>query len=206
MRVYELAKKLGIESRILIPELVRLGIEVTSHSNALDESSVQRAMEALQGKPLPTVGDDGKKRSRKSTGKHPGVVSRKEREQGASGNVKEEPKKPEKKHILIKRKKVEDLPPVELEDGDASQISGDLGDSLSPAPISVSKVEDEHQTQEDASIPSAVEPPVDLTPTPEASGEVKEESSLATQGIGQTEEALISEKSEKKDSPCQIRR
>ena len=50
MRVYELAKKLGMESRLLIPELVRLGIEVTSHSNTLDEDTARRIMEALQGK------------------------------------------------------------------------------------------------------------------------------------------------------------
>jgi len=50
MRVYELAKQLGMESRLLIPELVRLGIEVTSHSNTLDDETARRIMEALQGK------------------------------------------------------------------------------------------------------------------------------------------------------------
>ena len=37
MRVYELAKQLGMENRELIPELKRLGIPVASHSSALDE-------------------------------------------------------------------------------------------------------------------------------------------------------------------------
>ena len=33
MRVYELAKQLGMENRELIPELKRLGIPVASHSS-----------------------------------------------------------------------------------------------------------------------------------------------------------------------------
>src|SRR5919112_2103450 len=50
MRVYELAKQLGMENRALIPELKRLGISVASHSSALDEAAVQRALEALMSK------------------------------------------------------------------------------------------------------------------------------------------------------------
>ena len=41
MRVHEIAKKLGMESRLLIPELVRLGIQVTSHSNAVEEDAAK---------------------------------------------------------------------------------------------------------------------------------------------------------------------
>ena len=50
MRVYELAKKLGMESRLLITELGRLGIEVSSHSNALDDETARRVIDAIQGK------------------------------------------------------------------------------------------------------------------------------------------------------------
>ena len=48
--VHEIAKKLGMESRLLIPELVRLGIQVTSHSNAVEEDAARWAMDVLQGK------------------------------------------------------------------------------------------------------------------------------------------------------------
>ena len=47
MRVYELAKKLGMDSRALIPELVRLGIEVTSHSNTLGDDDVKKSIDGF---------------------------------------------------------------------------------------------------------------------------------------------------------------
>ena len=47
MRVYELAKQLGMENRDLIPELKRLGITVASHSSALEPDVVQKALEKL---------------------------------------------------------------------------------------------------------------------------------------------------------------
>lgn len=50
MRVYELAKQLGMENRELIPELKRLGIPVASHSSALDDDSVRVALEKLTSK------------------------------------------------------------------------------------------------------------------------------------------------------------
>ncbi|MEK6618067.1 MAG: translation initiation factor IF-2 N-terminal domain-containing protein, partial [Nitrospirota bacterium] len=58
MRVHELAKKLGMENRDLIPELKRMGIAVVSHSSALDESAVQRALQKLtpKAKPAPKAG------------------------------------------------------------------------------------------------------------------------------------------------------
>ncbi|MYA28002.1 MAG: hypothetical protein F4Z24_01445, partial [Nitrospira sp. SB0666_bin_27] len=51
MRVYELAKKLGKESKVLIAELGKLGIAVSSHSNALSEEDLRKALKALSGKP-----------------------------------------------------------------------------------------------------------------------------------------------------------
>lgn len=47
MRVYELAKQLGMENQNLILELKRLGITVASHSSALDEATVQKALSKL---------------------------------------------------------------------------------------------------------------------------------------------------------------
>ena len=47
MRVYELAKKLGMENRVLIPELKKMGVSVTSHSSALDDEIVEKVMGKL---------------------------------------------------------------------------------------------------------------------------------------------------------------
>ena len=47
MRVYELAKKLGMENKDLIPELKKMGASVASHSSALDEDTVRKALEKL---------------------------------------------------------------------------------------------------------------------------------------------------------------
>ena len=114
MRVYELAKQLGMESRILISELVKLGIEVTSHSNALEDGDAERAISALQGKsPESSLSGGGTKKSSsvKST-KAKGAGKGGNRTSGALGL--DEPPKPEKKQILFKRKKEqEEVPPQE---------------------------------------------------------------------------------------------
>lgn len=47
MRVYELAKKLGMENRVLIPELKKMGVSVTSHSSALDDEIVEKVLGKL---------------------------------------------------------------------------------------------------------------------------------------------------------------
>jgi translation initiation factor IF-2 len=44
MRVYALAKQLGMENRDLIPELKRMGITVASHSSVLDDDVVQKVL------------------------------------------------------------------------------------------------------------------------------------------------------------------
>ena len=103
MRVYELAKQLGMENRELIPELKRLGIPVASHSSALDDDSVRVALEKLTSKV----------RSGEAAGAHEAKkVVRSSREAGASHErghaiAHEEPQKPDKKRILIKKKREE---------------------------------------------------------------------------------------------------
>ena len=122
MRVYELAKKLGKESRVLIAELGKLGIAVSSHSNALSEEDVQKALKALSGK-----ADRPTTTRKKATGSlKPGKVAKKPSASPAKGRgqalarekekaAEEEVRKPEKKHILIKRRKEEVAPPPEIE-------------------------------------------------------------------------------------------
>jgi translation initiation factor IF-2 len=103
MRVYELAKKLGMENRVLIPELKKMGVSVTSHSSALDDEIVQKVLEKLapqakgQG-----AGSDGEAPSKSihPTGQGKALTSK--------SQPIEEPAKPDKRRILIKRKKDEE--------------------------------------------------------------------------------------------------
>ncbi len=124
MRVYELAKKLGIENRDLLPELKKMGVTVASHSSALDQSVVQKVLEKLAPK--------GKGAGEAGLG-----VRSKAGEAGhavRSGVTKvsvEEPAKPDKRRILIKRKKEDEpaeavfqAPPSEVESAAAAAPSG----------------------------------------------------------------------------------
>lgn len=136
MRVHEIAKKLGLESRLVIPELVRLGIQVTSHSNAVEDDAARWAMDVLQGKIAdpkggsPAEGILGKGGMKKTSGrllKKDGATSGK----GGAGATTLEPQKPEKKHILIKKKKTEEelaaeaaeFPSIKEESAEAPEMS-----------------------------------------------------------------------------------
>ncbi|MGZ8373744.1 MAG: translation initiation factor IF-2 [Nitrospira sp.] len=104
MRVYELAKKLGMENRVLIPELKKLGVSVSSHSSTLEEEIVQKALDKLAAKST----SQGTGIEREVGAKLAEHTSR-GKTVAAKGPVVEEPLKPDKRRILIKRKK-EDEP------------------------------------------------------------------------------------------------
>ncbi|MER3425126.1 MAG: hypothetical protein C4293_19755, partial [Nitrospiraceae bacterium] len=128
MRVYELAKKLGMENRALIPELKRLGIAVSSHSSTLDDAAVRRILEKLmpQAAEVKDHGrSDGVRDEVTQKGLKKGSVSAKEaalgrevktsdgrelsKGQALKGTAaSEEPSKSDKKRILIKRKRTEE--------------------------------------------------------------------------------------------------
>jgi len=125
MRVYELAKQLGMENRDLIPELKRMGIAVASHSSALEDEAVHKALEKLGPKhKLSTKEADGGRDRHRDTDHQP-----------ASGKAAvvpvEEAAKPDKRRILIKRKKTDDAP-VEEAIGSvaAGPFSGTSTDSM----------------------------------------------------------------------------
>ena len=107
MRVYELAKKLGMENRVLIPELKKMGVSVTSHSNALDDEIVDKVLAKLapqlkgQG-----AGSEGEAPSKSIHGAGQG------KPMAGKSQPAEEPAKPDKRRILIKRKKEEE--PAEI--------------------------------------------------------------------------------------------
>ena len=104
MRVYELAKKLGMENRVLIPELKKMGASVSSHSSTLDDEIVQRVLDKLGSK---SKGDGTEIEG--GPGAKPGDHASHGKAMAARSHVVEEPSKPDKRRILIKRKK-EDEP------------------------------------------------------------------------------------------------
>jgi translation initiation factor IF-2 len=133
MRVYELAKKLGMENRVLIPELKKMGASVSSHSSTLDDEIVRKVLDKF-----------GSKCKSQGTGVEgePGAKSGEQPSHGKTmaavrSQIVEEPPKPDKRRILIKRKK-EDEPaevsvPAPIVEGERSAQPA----SLISAPPSV---------------------------------------------------------------------
>jgi len=134
MRVYELAKKFGMENRDLIPKLKEMGIAVASHSSALDEAAVQKALDKLSPKAKATH-EGGAEREQAGTepGKRDEVKKTSKLQKGAvavhdspnldrkavhetsksasqklASVILEEPPKPDKRRMLIKRRKTEE--------------------------------------------------------------------------------------------------
>ena len=140
MRVYALAKQLGMENRDLIPELKRMGITVASHSSVLDDDAVQKVLEKL-GPKLKAHGISTAREAETGAGRgersRVGMVS--DHAAGAKVGsaqavpVAEEPSKSDKRRILIKRKRVDDIPTEEaasLPTVESAGISGALIDTL----------------------------------------------------------------------------
>ncbi len=134
MRVYELAKKLGMENRVLIPELKKMGVPITSHSSTLDDEIVQKVMDKFASKskgPSSAAEEDLPSKSTQDAIRGKGTATK--------GHLVEESPKPDKRRILIKRKK-EDEPtevvsvaPV-FEDERSAQIGAISSVSAPPAP------------------------------------------------------------------------
>ena len=164
MRVYELAKKLGMENRALIPELKRLGISVASHSSTLDETAVEKVL----GQLAPKAGsaqrsgadaDAGSRRDAKSQGGRGAVPGRdaktsgREEERKSVAAVVDEAPKADKKRILIKRKKTDE----ELE----AEAAGDtpLAEAASPASLAPPPALAPAEPLSSAPMPSSAGPP-----------------------------------------------
>jgi len=136
MRVYELAKQLGMENRDLIPELKRMGIAVASHSSALEEDAVHKALEKLGPKHKLSAKDaDGGRGDRHRDADHQPAG-------GKAAAVSVEDAKPDKRRILIKRKKTDE---AQAEEAVAPVIagpsSGTAPESTIPSPAAPSHAE-----------------------------------------------------------------
>jgi translation initiation factor IF-2 len=217
MRVHEIAKKLGMESRSLIPELVRLGFQVSSHSNAVDDAAAQWAMDVLQGK-IPETGTKPREATVSgNVGAKTSESGRSLKKDSSSGkhrseSVTEEPRKTEKKHILIKKKKTEEelLPEIaefpstrEEGAGEPSSVNLEQGTQLEPSPaLGTSASEpasDLSQETPDSLPPDVQESSVSVAPsTP--SGERKS-TVLPPEGLESDKDRKSEEKLDKKSVP-----
>ncbi len=161
MRVYELAKKLGMENRDLIPELKKMGVSVSSHSSALDDDIVQKALDKLAPK--------AKSAGKASEAAGHGAKSAHDAGHAKAGTVKgqpvEEAAKPDKRRILIKRKKEEEpgeaiaaVPAGEMES--ATPAASPIG---APAGAHLPAGEDVHGHPVEVAAPAEFAP---LAPSP----------------------------------------
>ncbi|MFQ5991821.1 MAG: translation initiation factor IF-2 [Nitrospiraceae bacterium] len=169
MRVYELAKKLGLENRELMPQLKRMGIAVTSHSSTLDSKAVAQALSKLAPQTKSSsAGDGGRvetskrsalKKKDSSAGKGPAsvaeaAVSRRSASRDTTRSmssksapaVTEEPPKGDKKRVLIKRRKIDEE--LEPQAGvDAMPLADTLAQPASaPSPTATPSILPESQT------------------------------------------------------------
>jgi len=149
MRVYALAKQLGMENRDLIPELKRMGITVASHSSALDDDVVHKVLEKLGPKLKAhekTTGRAAEGDADVGRGERSKVGMTSDHIAGAkvgtsqAAPAAEESSKSDKRRILIKRKRADDVPAEEavfLPTVESAGTSGTLIDtpvvSLPPA-------------------------------------------------------------------------
>mgnify|MGYP003385097964 FL=1 len=129
MRVYELAKKLGLENKTLLSELKKMGVSVASHSSALDDDIAQKVLDKFApsakggGKAGEGSAPQGIKTAHDAYHVKAGAVK---------GQVVEQPAKPDKRRILIKRKK-EDEPNEALSPTQTGEV-----DSIFVTPMAMS--------------------------------------------------------------------
>ncbi len=166
MRVYELAKQLGMENRDLIPELKRMGIAVSSHSSALEDDVVQKALEKLGPKLKGSTTTTGKaaeadagSAERGKTSMVSGHATGAKAGSAQAIPVADASPKSDKRRILIKRKRADDVPAeeaVSLPVVESVSVSGALIDTPvgSPPPAAFLQAE------------TATVAPVDQTATP----------------------------------------
>jgi translation initiation factor IF-2 len=181
MRVYELAKKLGMENKDLIPELKRMGIAVASHSSALDESVAQQALEKLSQKVGSVQKGAGVGHDDHGEGAHRKAKTGKEgmdqaREHGAARSAvakgaqlaAEEATKPDKRRILIKRKREEGGgEPATVQVAPIEPVPLTAGSAPAPAvPVAALAVEEAAATRLEAPPLSDVKPEAPVKPAP----------------------------------------
>jgi translation initiation factor IF-2 len=167
MRVYALAKQLGMENRDLIPELKRMGITVASHSSMLDDDVAQKALEKLgpklkaQGKATGRAAEaDAGRGERSKVGMASDHAAEAKVGSVQTAPAAEESSKSDKRRILIKRKRTDDAPAEDVAPLPTVEAVGTSG-ALVDTPV-VSQPPPAHSQTETPAVA-----PVDLTATPD---------------------------------------
>jgi translation initiation factor IF-2 len=162
MRVYELAKKLGLENKALLTELKKMGVSVSSHSSALDEDIAQKLLDKF----LPSATGGGKTGEAHTP---QGMKTTHDAHHAKAGAVKsqvvEQPAKPDKRRILIKRKK-EDEPNEVSSPAPTGDVESTLTHPIA-VPVSAAPVEPPIAAEAEHIQPveaATVSGPVPLTP------------------------------------------
>jgi translation initiation factor IF-2 len=180
-----------MESRLVIPELVRLGIQVTSHSNAVEDDAARWAMDVLQGKVEAPKGVSLKEGVARNLGtkKTGGRLLKKDAAASGKADAKATApvlKKPEKKHILIKKKKTEEELAAEAHEfpsvKEASAEDSLLAEDASASTMEASKV------GEPTVALSSLETPLEAQAPPAL------ESVMPDQAVLPSEKAIVREK------------
>jgi len=172
MRVYELAKQLGMENRELIPELKRLGIAVTSHSSALEDDAVQKVLEKVGPKHRAAVktvskagaGDSGRSEKHKAAeaGTHHPAGSK----TAGAHPVTAEESKPDKRRILIKRKRSDEATSEEA--GTSLGTEPLVASSPEVAAATIAPFPSQQPVESQGGAHLEVHPPSAVMPQPEA--------------------------------------
>jgi len=97
MRVYELAKKLGIESKDALEKLQDLGVDVSSNFQAVDSDSAERLKASLEGKPAAAKKTTKKKAAAKKTTKKKAAAKKTTKKKATGKKVTKKPAAAKKK-------------------------------------------------------------------------------------------------------------
>jgi translation initiation factor IF-2 len=95
LRVYELARELNVESKVMVTRLKEIGIDVASHQSTLTDSDVEKARKTLTGASASPA---------ESKAKSPKVVIRRRR--GADEEIETEIKTADSKTTVVRRRTV----------------------------------------------------------------------------------------------------
>jgi len=130
VRVYELAKQLGVENKDLLKVIAGLGIEVKNHMSAVDEDAAAKIIAAVKP-PAPKKGEAAKKAA-PALKKEPAKVGKEPAERAKPGAETPAPKtaKPAGKPAASRASAVADVPPVPV----AQHVSAAPAAEAPPAP------------------------------------------------------------------------
>ncbi len=126
MRVFELAKKLGMTSKALQEELAKMGVPVKNHMSALTDADTEKVLSKFKAEPTPSAAKGAKapKTAR---------VAKPKRARSAAAVPEKESAPPKRTHLLIKKRAVvpEEAEPV----GPSAEAGAPEADQSAPTEV-----------------------------------------------------------------------